>query len=309
MGESYGNCCIDCACPESDQYCYTGGFLAGECLNADDLYLIFDGTEPEGFGCSIMELNGKCIFTRALGIETHAINPPDDMELITAWYEKDGKTRNANCVQRPEGSNFSCSVVLDNLDSSSEGSLNITGMLGLTVRFTANKTRIVRNMTTQFMTDVTRTKTDYVKTCENEIARLDGKIDEIKKKEGVIRTVLIVLWSIAAVFIFYGKPELFFFFACMAACVTGILLPFMQDVESKIETLKMQRDSACNTGSYSGLSSSNIGSFDTGNILMTAGLSVVCIICTLGKFGLGAGGPQTGTSTMKQVAANPAAYA
>jgi len=30
MGESLDNCCIDCACTGEDQYCYTGGFLAGE---------------------------------------------------------------------------------------------------------------------------------------------------------------------------------------------------------------------------------------------------------------------------------------
>jgi hypothetical protein len=304
LGETVDNCCIDCGCQyPADQYCYTGTELAGQCLNSDELYLIFENTFPSDFGCTIAEHEGDCIFTRSLGVRTHVPNPPDDLQIVTTWYENRNKTWDANCMKLPNGSNYSCSLVLENLQGSSEGLLNIGIKLGFTVSYTVNNTRITQNLTTDFDVNVTREKSEYVKTCEAQLADMEDQLSDLKDDKKLIETILYVWMGIATALTIccYTPPCSAacswccigaYWGWCILACVAGVLLPMLDEIKAEMESIKDQRAVACATNDFSGLSGSNGASSGLGNAMISTVLLIICVVCVLQ--GLGSGSPNGG---------------
>jgi len=306
LGETTENCCIDCGCPDPNEYCYTGGYLAGQCLDSEELNLVFDGTFPSPTECTITQLGGDCVFTRSQGINAIIMNQPDDLEVVASWYESGGDTKDANCME-PDRGDYTCSVVLDDVTDSTEGTQNLDAMLGFTVSYTANGTKIVKNLTAPFIVEISRVKSDYVKTCEETIADLDEQIEDLEDDMKTIETILYVLIGITVVCCVccvwpanmvceslckYCEPGL-----CITSCVGLVLLPMMSDLDSKIEGAKMTRDSTCATDSYGGLRDHSFDSFDDGNLYMTIAFAIVCLYCMLDSLGSSPGGDQnTGSS-------------
>jgi hypothetical protein len=303
LGETTDNCCIDCGCTDPDEYCYTGGWLAGQCLDSNELYLIFDDTFPKPMECTIQQVDGDCIFTRSLGIKAHIPNPPDDLEIVASWYDSRSKTWNANCLELEGKGNYSCSVILENIDDPTEGDQELEATLGFTASYTINGTKTVQNLTAPFAVGIKRVKSDYVKSCEERINKLDKQISKLEKNKKLVETilyVLIVLTIIACVCCAvpwcgwackWCEPGI-----CITSCVSVVLLPMMSDIESKMEGIKTQRESTCATTNYGGLSSANADSFDSGNLYMALVGAIICMICALTDFGSGAvfnnaGGP------------------
>jgi hypothetical protein len=293
LGETVDNCCIDCGCRNTNEYCYTGGYLAGQCLDSDQLYLIFDDIFPKPFDCTITQVGDDCVFTRSLGIKAHIPNQPDDLQVIAASYESRGKSWNANCIESNTNvGNYTCYVVLENIKDSTEGNQIVDGTLSFSVSYTTNGTDTVKNLTAQFAVDVTRVKSEYVKSCEAQIAKLDDQLDGLEKNEKTIQTILYVFIGVTigmciACIWYSWACTVCEWGICLTACISGILLPMMQDVEMKIEDVKMQRQATCATGDFGGLSSSNSASFDTGNLYITIAVAIVCLVCMLTNFGDG----------------------
>ena len=293
LGEAYDNCCVDCTCPSADEYCYTGVNLAGQCLKSSQIYLMFDGMEPDPITCTIMQLEGDCIFVDPLLMSTHVMNPPDDMEVISSWYTQGNDTRDVNCVEGDNAS-YTCSMTMDTVEDSTEGSTKSDGMITLTISYTRNNTRVTQNITASFAVTATRIKSDYVKSCEAQIEKLEEQEAKMKKNKQIIQMILAAMWGIAIVLLIIcivseGSCEwcceAWPWFMCIAACVTGILLPVLSQVEGKIQEIKAQREATCNTDNFAGLSSSNMNSFDIGGLLIGAVMGIVCIICIMKAFG------------------------
>lgn len=292
LGETVDNCCIDCGCRNANEYCYTGGYLAGQCLDSDQLYLIFDDIFPKPFKCTITQVGDDCVFTQSLGIRAHIPNQPDDLQLVANKYESRGKTWNANCIETNEPGNYSCSVLLEDINDSTEGSQSIDGILAFSVSYTTNGTKTVKNMSAPFLVNVTKRKSDYVKSCEAQLAELDDQLDGLKDNEKLIETILYVFISVTislCIVCIWVRPacKLCEWGICLTACIAGILLPMLSDIEGKIEEVRMQRQTTCATSDFGGLSSANSDAFDTGNLVLTIAAAIVCLVCMLTDFGDG----------------------
>lgn len=297
LNESWEDCCIDCACLGTEEYCYSGVNLAGRCLNKNEIYLMHEGF-PSRISCTIAQLGGECVFVEPLDINVHVVNPPSDMRLVSSMITMNNKSGDINCI-KGVGQNYTCTTVLENIRNPTEGTSVIDAKLGFTISYTANKSARIQNISAPFTINISREKSDYVRSCESRIADLEEQEKELKKDEKLIRTVLAAITAATAGFCVACALHCGWcctacvWGVCISLCVSGVLLPNLQQIEGKISQIKAQRQATCNANALGGLG--NEDSLDIGGALIGAALAIVCVICLLTKgFGLGSSSANSG---------------
>jgi len=129
LGESSENCCVDCPCPQEDDFCYTGNTLHGECVGRSEIQSGSVIIDPQPLEC-VIELENKvmCVFTSpTIGAEIDINNLPVGAEIVDSSYTINGlecRTERTECpmtcVIKEDMTGFDCLFKFQNLECDSD---------------------------------------------------------------------------------------------------------------------------------------------------------------------------------------------
>jgi hypothetical protein len=332
LGEDKNTCCRDCGC-NSGYLCYRGLNQNGTCVATDSVNMEMGKFDPDPVNCTIYEKGGECVFVNSVDVSAHIINAANDLRILGSLFTYENKEYNMECFATPynQTANYTCAFTLPAVSNESGGSMEgvITKTLGLklSVAYTAGNHTIIQNLSASSDIRINKVKSSDLRSCQEEQAKIDKQIKDLEDDKSLIETIIIVIWSIALGFLAAYiisciggcVPWLltaFLWGACIATCLTSILLPMLDNAKSQMETLKAQRQGMCGSqGSYDQYTRSVAGSANTGTLMVAALLGIVCAVCLIaltagggsgaaagGGGGGGAGGiPQSGVVHPAQI--------
>jgi len=298
FNESWQNCCIDCPCLDANEYCYTDQLsnLAGQCFDANEINLVLTGVDPAVPNCTIQYYRERCQFMRPLNIRAVVPRAPDDMEVITEFYEFDGTNHDLLCYSDPHGQNenYTCATVLPPIDGEDGGELDMDFRLWLTVRYTANGTTRVQNISAAIPDfGVNRVKSERVMACERVKDELDSKEAKLERDKTMLYVFLGIATAIATYICWSAYTCCAATPACGACawltilcgialmvvgCIGGMLNSKVEQLQSEVEQLEQQEMTLCQASDAAGLRSALGGVKDTGMSMLGITLGVVCAV-------------------------------
>ncbi len=110
--ENSDNCCLDCGCPNPDDYCDR---VYG-CVNENNITMVIDTITPENLT--------DCKIPHVLNIKARILNAPSDLVLNYYYYLQNDEIKGWNllCMESPPGSNmgiFECQLAVPPIDDCS----------------------------------------------------------------------------------------------------------------------------------------------------------------------------------------------
>ena len=285
--ENDQSCCIDCACPGADMYCYTGVSLAGQCLNASDLNLVIARTNPARPNCTIQYYRGKCQFIRP--VEIYAVVPgaPDDIYVMGSFYRFDNATYDINCVAAPfdQNENYTCSAALPEISGENGGLIGKDFGLTFTVTYTLNGTTKTQNITASMPNwTLNRVKSDRVMECEKVMKDLESKKKDLESKKGMLNIFLGMAAALAAVMCTLaaisdgGWIVLCGIALVVLGCIGGMLQGAVDKLQGEVDNLKQQRESLCASSDPSDMKKALKDSKGSGSSGLSTVLGIICAI-------------------------------
>jgi len=330
LGEDADNCCIDCPC--SDVYgpgsiCIPGGNNPDSaCMENSSIMLIFSHIDPTPVKCEIMPKShgGGCTFqgTPAFNFYFNVTNYPSDLNLIDSTYFYDDEETDAACYSIENG-DFKCPIIPKDIPEP-EGQGGFTGLVPgkedrsfafkFETSYTDNNILILQNLTETVDFELSRVKSDVLKSCEEQKEHIQGGIEKYEKTQSIILGVAYGLVGIvAAACAAWAVCE-----PCKYVCVVGgtmvlpcaftILLPLLGSTKAKLNELEQKEAAVCpakNTGELADA----MGDFDS--LIYTLGGTVAGMVCMFSvatggfgsynaAFGGAAGGPGAGAGIAGQ---------
>jgi hypothetical protein len=330
LGETNATACLDggaCGCSARYVCRNDSAHPGGMCRPDSEIILVFDSTDPSPPKCTIEMMDGTCMFTEALKLNTHIVNMPAGARIIDSWFSLGENTSNMVCVSGSAAAHYSCSVVPDNIATVDVSSVDWEGMtsdeiedyvaswgstktvnyvLGMTISYTENGTRRTQNLSAAASISITTEVSDYIKNCIEKIQEYTEEIEEYEQEETIIYAVMGTILGVATTcFILDHLPwtkncctACWKWGFCIGSCVGSVLIPMLIDAMDEIESLKEQREAQCASDSYDEISSSTSDSFSIGSTLIGLVLGIVCTICALKAFGGTPGSGSTGSTTV-----------
>jgi hypothetical protein len=187
LGENQANCCRDCGCSGFGEtyFCYLGASPNGECLDNSTINLRVVGFEPDPPECIIGRIGGDCKFIKTHIMNVHVIKSPPDLDVLEAFYQIEGENITAmDCVKTLEYGNWSCPFTPPLIHGDEKGVLNRSLDLFMSVSYMLNSSPVVDSISTTTMFVVSKSKSDALIRCEDEIERIQQQINSLQHNQG-----------------------------------------------------------------------------------------------------------------------------
>ena len=292
LGENKDTCCIDAGCGDPGLFCYTGAGSNGACISADSVQLAIDMIDPEIIECEIYFRAEKCSHVREVRIDAHVNLPPNDMNIESpVFFMLDGKQYPVlNCVQIRE--NVSCYIQVPDFGRTQQGMEEKTLGLTVPISFTANSTRIVRNLTASSLIEIKYSESKALKIMEQDLRLINRQIGKVSTYKNIVLGIVVAgAAACTAICIFASAGcEL-----CWRvwACMSGIALTYVSVVLQKLNELKAQKEALHNSirgGDYRGASSAATDSSQ--DIIALVGIAAGAYCAVSGFLGSGGNGDE-----------------
>jgi hypothetical protein len=178
LGETQATCCRDCGCSEfgAGYFCYTGKTPRGECVDNSSILLEILSIEPQVLECLIGSIGGKCRFVNPVQATLQVINPPSDLEVGEGYAIIEEQSVKMEC---DSDGDITCSFVPGDFEGS-VGEGNHSLLVGLQLVYSMNGVEVTQNVSASTSLGVIRKKSDALNSCEDELARINQQIEDLK---------------------------------------------------------------------------------------------------------------------------------
>ncbi|MBI4176425.1 MAG: hypothetical protein HY518_04415 [Candidatus Aenigmarchaeota archaeon] len=296
FGETAENCCLDIECQE-DSFCYTGQDPNGACTPTSALRLVIDGISPDPVKCEIVQLNEECVYTAAVKVNAHVTNSPSNLliDYTGAYFTLNNQSYPIDyCSRNTSGnSTYTCHIILPNEEvqaslEDGRGTISKDISINLPVSFGVGKDTFVQELAASAVLNIVKLKSDYLRSLEKDIRKLDDKIDRLNRIIKII-AITLVIWAVVCVACHWycqsAVQPCWQYWGCatgVSLVVVGTVLTQMGELKAGKEQLEAQR---------TGKDASNFGANRRGSYLTLAGTIASSFLCKQNKQNFAGGNP------------------